>query len=85
LPGSKGKHDELPAISISVIDWVTNQPVWHADILDRKQKKDEADLPAGPQTKIFARAMTSDQLAQKVTAKLKEYEEELEKSAGAKS
>jgi len=83
-PIHKGKHDELPAISISVIDWVTNQPVWHADILDRNQKKDEADLPAGPQTKIFARAMTSDQLAQKVMAKLREYEEGLEKSASGK-
>jgi len=85
LPGSKGKHDELPPNSISVIDWVTNQPVWHAEILNRKQKKDEATPPAGPQTKIFARDMTSDQLAQKVTAKLREYEEELEKSAGGKN
>jgi hypothetical protein len=85
LPGRKEKHDELPAISISVIDWVTNQPVWYADILNRKQKKDEATPPAGPQTKIFARAMTSDQLAQKVVAKLREYEEGLEKSASGKN
>ena len=85
LPMSKGKRDELPAISISVIDWVTSQPVWQADILDRKQKKDEATPPAGPQTKIFARAMTSDQLAQKVVAKLREYEEGLEKSAAGKN
>jgi hypothetical protein len=85
LPGSKQKHDELPAISISVIDWVTNQPVWYADILSRKQKKDEATPPAGPQTKIFARGMTSDQLAQKVVAKLREYEEGLEKSASGKN
>jgi hypothetical protein len=85
LPGSKGKHDELPAVSISVIDWVTNQPVWHADILNRNQKKDEATSPAGPQTKIFARAMTSDQLAQKVIAKLREYEEALEKPASGKN
>ena len=84
-PLPKGKRDELPAISISVINWVTNQPVWSADILDRKAKKDEADLPAGPQTKVFARAMTSDQLAQKVVAKLKEYEVGLEKSAGGKN
>ena len=84
-PIHKGKHDELPAISISVIDWVTNQPVWYADILNRKQKKDEATPPAGPQTKIFARAMTSDQLAQKVIAKLREYEEALEKSASGKN
>ena len=85
LPGAKGKHDELPAVSISVIDWVTNQPVWYADVLNRKQKKDEATPPAGPQTKIFARAMTSDQLAQKVVAKLREYEEALEKSASGKN
>jgi hypothetical protein len=85
LPIAKGKRDELPAISISVIDWVTNQPVWHADILDRKQKKDEATTPAGPQTKIFARAMTTDQLGQKVIARLREYEEGLEKSAAGKN
>jgi hypothetical protein len=79
------KHDDLPAVSISVIDWVTNQPVWYADILNRKQKSDEAAPPAGPRTKIFARAMTSDQLAQKVVAKLKEYEEGLDKSAPGKN
>jgi len=85
LPGSKGKRGELPVISISAIDWVTNQPLWQADILNRNQKKDEAIPPAGPQTKIFARAMTSDQLAQKVVAKLREYEEGLEKSAAGKN
>jgi hypothetical protein len=79
------KHDELPAGSISVIDWVSSQPVWYADVLNRKQKSDEATPPAGPRTKIFARAMTSDQLAQKVVAKLKEYEEGLEKSAPGKN
>ena len=85
LPNSKGKSDELPPISISVIDWVTSQPVWQADVLKRKPKKEEATLPAGPQTKIFARDMTSDQLAQKVVAKLREYEEGLEKSAAGKN
>jgi hypothetical protein len=83
-PFPKKKHDDLPASSISVIDWATGQTVWRADILDRKPKKDEADLPAGPQTKIFARGMTADQLAQKVVDKLKEYERELEQSAGGK-
>jgi hypothetical protein len=85
LPNSKAKSDELAPISISVIGWVTNQPLWQADILNRKPKKDEATPPAGPQTKIFARAMTSDQLAQKVVAKLREYEEGLEKSAAGKN
>jgi hypothetical protein len=85
LPIPKRKREELPADSISVIDWVRSKPVWQADILDRKPKEDEANAPAGPQTKIFAHGMTSDQLAQKVVAKLKEYEQGLEKPAAGKN
>jgi len=83
LPISK-KHSELPATSVAVVNWVSNQTVWQADILNRKAKKDEADVPAGPQTKIFARDMTSDQIAAKVVNKLKEYEQGLEKPGGGK-
>jgi len=83
LPLSK-KHTELPATSITVVNWISSQTVWQTDILNRKPKKDEADIPAGPQTKIFARDMTSDQIAAKVVDKLKEYEQGLEKSSGAK-
>ena len=83
LPISK-KHTEMPATSIAVVNWVSSQTVWQADILNRKPKKDEADLPAGPQTKIFARDMTSDQIAAKVVDKLKEYEQGLEKPSGGK-
>jgi hypothetical protein len=85
LPFPRRKHGDLPAISISVVDWVTGQSVWEADILNRNPKKDEAAPPAGPQTQIFARSMTSDQLAQKVIAKLRKYEEELEKPAAGKN
>jgi len=80
LPISK-KHPELPATSVVVVNWVSSQTVWQADILNRKPKKDEADIPAGPQTKIFARDMTSDQIAAKVIDKLKQYEQGLEKPA----
>jgi hypothetical protein len=83
LPISK-KHPELPATSIAVVNWVSSQTVWQADILNRKPKKDETDVPAGPQTKIFARDMTSDQIAAKVVDKLKEYEQGLEKPGGGK-
>ena len=83
LPLSK-KHPELPATSITVVNWVSSQTVWQADILNRKPKKDEADLPSGPQTKIFARDMTSDQIAAKVVDKLKEYEQGMEKPSGGK-
>jgi len=84
VPVPRKERQELPAISISVIDWVTDEPLWHADILDRKQKKDEENPPAGPRTKIYARGMTPDQLAQKVTARLREYVTELEKAGGEK-
>jgi hypothetical protein len=85
LPIPRRKHDQLPAVSISVIEWVTSQPVWHVDILDRNPKKDEATPPAGPQTKIFARGMTSDQLAQKIVAMVRKYEEGLEKLPAGKN
>ena len=83
LPGSK-KHPELPATSVAVVNWVSSQTVWQADILNRKPKKDEADVPAGPQTKIFARDMTSDQIAATVVDKLKQYVQGLEKASGGK-
>ena len=83
LPISR-KHGDLPATSISVVNWVSSQTVWQADIVNRKQKKDEADSPAGPKTQVFARDMTSDQIAAKVVAKLKEYEMGLEKSDSGK-
>jgi len=85
LPISRGKRNEPLPSSISVMSWVSSQSVWQAEILDRKPKKEEADLPAGPKTKIFTHALTSDQIAQKVVAKLREYEEGLEKSGGGKN
>ena len=80
LPGVKSKRGEPYPLSISVTDWVTSQTVWQANILDRKPKKDDAG-PAGPLTKIYARSLSADQLAQKVVNMLREYEEGLEKSA----
>jgi hypothetical protein len=85
MPFPRRRHEDLPAISISVIDWVTSQPVWEADIVNRNPKKDEAGPPSGPQTTIFARSMTSDQLAQKVVAVLRRYEEGLEKPTAGKN
>jgi hypothetical protein len=78
------KKTELPAVSFTVINWVTDQPLWHVDILNRKQKKDEPDPPAGPETEIYARDMTPDQIAQRVATRLREYVTELEKKEGAK-
>jgi hypothetical protein len=82
-PLSRKKREDLPAVSFSVVDWVTNEPLWQADVLDRKQKKDEPDPPAGPRTKIFARDMSPDQIAHRVATKLREYVTKLEKGEGS--
>jgi len=65
-----------------VIDWVTDEPVWQAEVLNRKQKKDEPDPPPGPKTQIFARDLSPDQIAQRVATKLREYVTSLEKQQG---
>lgn len=76
----RGKKEDLPVVSIDVIDWVRNQRIWHADILNRKQKKDEPAPPAGPETTIFAQGMTADAIAMRVTRTLQAYVGELEKT-----
>ena len=76
------KKGELPAVSFAVIDWVTDEPLWQAEVLNRKQKKDEPDPPPGPKTQIFARDLSPDQIAQRVATKLREYVTSLEKQQG---
>ncbi len=82
-PLSRRKTD-LPAVSFTVVDWVTDQPLWQVNILDRKRKPDDPEPPAGPETEIYAKDMTPDQIAQRVATKLREYVAELEKKEGAK-
>ena len=86
LPAPLRRHGgvEVPVVTFDVVNWVTGERIWHADVLNRKQKKDEPDPPPGPETKIFARGMTPDQLAMKVTRTLQAYVAELEKTGGAK-
>ncbi len=81
LPLPKRERRETPVLSVRVVDWVTNQTLWHVDLLDRKRGKDEAERPPGAHALIFARGMTSDQIAQKLVAKLREYVGELEKGS----
>jgi hypothetical protein len=81
--GRRKKREDLPAVSFSVVDWVRNEVVWQADVLDRKQKKDEPDPPAGPHTEIFARDMSPDQIAHHVATQLREYVTKLEKGEGS--
>lgn len=65
-----------------MIDWVTNENLWLVHLLDRKPKKDELDLPVGQHTDIFTRDLAPDQIAQKLSTKLREYVSELERAGG---
>jgi hypothetical protein len=78
------KERHQAALTITVVDWVANEAVWQADILDRKLKKEESGPPVnGPEVEIDAHGLKPDELAQRITRKLRDYVEELEKSQGA--
>lgn len=78
------KGSESPAMTINITDWVTGENVWYAHLIDRRAKKDETEVAAGPHTDVFIRGLTLDQVAQRLTAKLREYVAELEKPEGGK-
>ena len=70
-------------VTIYAIDWVRTEALWHVDILNRSKKKDEPDPPAGPDTEIYARDMTPDQIGQRIGQRLRDYVTQLE-SGGEK-
>ena len=70
-----------PAVlSVTVIDWVANQPVWHATIRDKKPKKDE-EIATGPDVEIDAQGLKPMELAALITREFRLYVEQLEKAA----
>ena len=77
----KERHPPPPAVQVTVIDWVKNEALWQADIIDKKPKKDEPEPPPGPATEVYARGLKPDELAQKITRKLREYVDGLEKKS----
>src|SRR5436309_5298755 len=83
IPQPKGERRELPALSVTVVDWVTNERLWEAEILNKKPKSRDAEASPGPETQIYARGLKPDQLAQKLTRKLRDYVEVLEKAEGS--
>jgi len=73
-----------PAVlSVTVIDWVANQPVWHATIRDKKPKKDE-EIATGPDIEINAQGLKPMELAALITREFRLYVEQLEKAAASK-
>src|SRR6266699_1021093 len=83
IPQPKGERHELPALSVTVVDWVTNERLWEAEIINKKPKNQDAEPSPGPETQVYARGLKPDQLAQKLTRKLRDYVETLEKAQGS--
>ncbi len=71
-------------MTINITDWVTGENVWYAHLLDRRAKKDETGVEPGPHTDVFIRGLSPDQIAQRLTAKLRDYVAELEKAEGSR-
>jgi len=78
VPQPKKERREPPAVQITVVDWISNEAVWQADIIDRKPKKDEPDPSPGPVTEVYARGLKPDELAAKVARKFRQYVDGLE-------
>lgn len=76
----KVRHEPPPAVQVTVIDWVRNEALWQADVIDKKPKKDGPEAEPGPATQVYARGLKPDELAQKLTRKLREYVAGLEKN-----
>jgi len=69
-----------PAVlSVTVIDWVNNQPVWHATIRDKKPNKNE-EIATGPDIEINAQGLKPMELAALITREFRLYVEQLEKT-----
>ena len=71
-------------MTINVTDWVTGEIVWYAHLLDRKPKKDQPESEAGPHADVSIRGLTGDQIAQRLTGKLRAYVSQLESEEGGK-
>ena len=74
------RSSERGVVTMSVIDWVTGERLWHAVVVQRKKKKKDPDPPNGPRTRIYSRKMSREQLADTLVKTLRSYVEELEGS-----
>jgi hypothetical protein len=78
------KHGHKPVMfSVIVTDWVTGRPVWQADILDRKPKKGSREMTTGSHSEIYARGLSTQQLAQEILRTLRSYVDHLPSEGGA--
>ena len=79
----KRDDDERNAISLTITDWVTGEPLWHVVLSNKKRKKKDPLPPAGPRTKVFTRKKNAKQLADRIVERLREYVKQLEDGQGA--
>jgi hypothetical protein len=84
VPQPKKERPGPPALSISVLDWVTNQTLWHVQLINRKPKKDEPESPPGPHTSLLIRGLPPEQIAETLTRKLRQYVQQLERTESSK-
>ena len=66
------------AISLTITDWVAGEPLWHVALSSKKRKKKDPLPPAGPRTKVFTRKLSTEQLADRIVERLREYVKQLE-------
>lgn len=66
--------------SIVVGDWVTRRVVWQADILDRKPKNDRRQTTTGSHSEIYAKGLSTQQLAEEILRTLRAYVDQLARS-----
>jgi hypothetical protein len=76
------KNKRLPILSIAIEDWSTTKYLWHADILDKKLKSSDPPPPLGPETKIYAKGMTPDELAAAIVRRFRQYVTQLQSTPG---
>ena len=79
VPQPKREKPGPGVLSITVIDWVADQPLWHATIRDKKPEKDKDTVP-GPDVEIDAHGLNPMELAAVITRQFRLYVEQLEKS-----
>ncbi|MGH9328705.1 MAG: hypothetical protein ACRD2B_18715 [Terriglobia bacterium] len=83
VPVERKQKQRPPVLSITLVDWVTGEKLWQADILN-SGLKNNANSPPGPEAKIDARHMTPDQIAQRCATDLRRYVTQLEQQQAKK-
>lgn len=71
--------------SIVVTDWVTRRAVWQADILDKKPKKGRREITTGSRSEIYAKGLSTQELAEEILRTLRSYVDHLARGGGAAS